>query len=51
MISELTNLYFTEGRVISTSLTGLSAGTNEAVTASDSILTAIAKLQAQIDAI
>ena len=51
MISELTNLYFTEGRVISTPLTGLSAGTNEAVTASDSILTAIAKLQAQIDAI
>ena len=51
MISELTNLYFTEDRVISTPLTGLSAGTNEAVTASDSILTAIAKLQAQIDAI
>jgi len=43
-----TNLYFTEGRVRSALLTGLSVATNAAVAATDSILAALGKLQAQI---
>lgn len=42
------NLYFTEGRVRSTILTGLSTVTNAAISAADSILGALGKLQKQI---
>lgn len=45
-----TNLYFTAARVRSTVLTGLASGTNTAITASDTILAALANLQAQITA-
>jgi hypothetical protein len=45
-----TNLYFTVARVLATVLTGLSLGTVSAATATDTILTAIGKLQAQINA-
>ena len=43
-----TNLYFTITRVLATILSGISFGTVSAVTATDSILTAFGKLQAQI---
>lgn len=43
------NLYFTAARVVSTVLTGLAAGTNAAITAADTLLQALAKLQAQLD--
>lgn len=43
-----TNLYFTEARVRSTALTGLSA-TDSAVTSSDSVLAAVGKLQGQLN--
>ena len=43
-----TNLYFTTARVRSTVLTGLSTATNEAITVSDSVLSAFGKLQKQI---
>jgi len=42
------NLYFTAARVLATLLTGISFVTNTAITATDSILTAFGKLQAQI---
>ncbi|MBV2207756.1 MAG: hypothetical protein KUL87_20230 [Pseudomonas sp.] len=42
-----TNLYFSEHRVRSTVLTGLSLAVSTAVTAADSVLSAIGKLQAQ----
>ena len=45
------NLYFKEDRVKETLLTGLVTGTDTAVTATDSLLLAIAKLQAQITAL
>ncbi len=44
-----TNLYFTTARVLATILSGLSLGTVSAVTATDSILAAFGKLQAQIN--
>ena len=44
------NLYFTVARVLATVLTGLSLGTVSAATDTDTILTAIGKLQAQINA-
>jgi len=43
-----TNLYFTAARVLATVLSGLSFGTISAVSATDTILAAIGKLQAQI---
>lgn len=43
-----TNLYFTAVRVRSTLLTGLVAGTNAVIAATDTILQALAKLQAQV---
>jgi hypothetical protein len=49
-ISELTNLYFTEARVIATTLTGFAVGTNATIVATDSILVAMNKIQAQINA-
>jgi uncharacterized protein YodC (DUF2158 family) len=42
-----TNLYFTAARVLATALSGLSLLTGSAVVATDSILVAIGKLQAQ----
>lgn len=46
-----TNLYFTEGRVRNTVLTGLSFVVNQAISATDSFLGALGKLQAQITAL
>jgi hypothetical protein len=43
-----TNKYFTEARVLATVLTGLSLATSTAVTAADSILVAVGKLQKQL---
>jgi len=43
-----TNLYFTTARVLAVVLSGISFGTVSAVTATDSILSAFGKLQAQI---
>jgi hypothetical protein len=43
-----TNRYFTVARVIASALTGLSTTTNAVVLASDTILDAIGKLQAQV---
>jgi len=43
-----TNLYFTGARVLSTLLAGLSTATNAVITASDSVLSALGKLQKQI---
>ncbi|RKR83181.1 hypothetical protein BDD43_3383 [Mucilaginibacter gracilis] len=45
-----TNLYFTTGRVLGTLLTGLSLATATPAVATDSVLTAIGKLQAQATA-
>lgn len=45
-----TNLYFTAARVRSTLLTGLVAGTNAVIAATDTLLQALAKLQAQVTA-
>lgn len=44
-----TNLYLTQSRVIASPLTGLSTVTNTAVTATDTILQGIGKLQAQVN--
>ena len=43
-----TNLYFTAARVLATVLSGLSTATNAAITAADTVLAALGKLQAQI---
>jgi hypothetical protein len=43
------NLYFTSARVLATTLTGLSTSTSAAVTASDSVLVGVGKLQAQVN--
>lgn len=43
-----TNLYFTTARVLGTLLAGLSTATNAVITASDSVLSAMGKLQKQI---
>lgn len=45
-----TNLYFTAARVWDQVLTGLSVATNAVITAADSVLGALGKLQAQITA-
>ena len=50
-INEGTNQYFTEARVRATVLTGLSLATNSVIAATDSILVAFGKLQAQITAL
>jgi len=47
-LTEGSNLYFTTARVLATLLAGISFGSAAAVTAADSILVAIGKLQAQI---
>lgn len=47
-LAEGTNLYFTAARVLATILTGLSTTTNAAITAADTMLSALGKLQAQI---
>jgi hypothetical protein len=44
------NLYFAGSRVRATPLTGLAPGTNTSILATDELLAALAKLQAQIDA-
>ncbi len=46
----VTNLYFTAARVRAALLTGLAAGANAAIAATDTLLTALANLQAQIAA-
>ena len=46
-----TNLYFTAARVLATVLSGLSFGLITAVTATDTLLLAIGKLQAQISSL
>jgi hypothetical protein len=43
-------LYFTAARVRATVLTGLAAGTNAVILATDSLMAALAKLQAQVSA-
>lgn len=43
-----TNLYFTAARVLAVILAGLSTATSTAITAADSVLSALGKLQAQI---
>ena len=43
-----TNLYFTESRVRNTILTGIDLATNAAISAADSVLSALGKLQKQI---
>lgn len=48
-IGEGTNLYFTDTRVRSTALTGLSTATTTAVTAGDNLLAGLGKLQGQIN--
>lgn len=47
-VTEATNLYFTEPRVLATPLTGLSTATSTPITAADTVLSAAGKLQAQI---
>lgn len=49
-LAEGTNLYFTVARVLATILAGLSTATNAVITAADSVLVALGKLQAQITA-
>jgi hypothetical protein len=49
-LSEGTNEYFTAARVRSVVLTGLSLATNAVISATDSVLVAFGKLQAQITA-
>jgi hypothetical protein len=49
-ISEGTNEYFTAARVRAVALTGLSLATNAVISATDTVLSAFGKLQAQITA-
>jgi hypothetical protein len=49
-VPEGSNLYFTTARVLATALTGFSTTTNAAITATDTILVAIGKAQAQLNA-
>lgn len=48
VIAEGTNLYFTEARVRATPLTGLSTATGGVISASDTVLASLGKLQNQI---
>ena len=50
IVAEGSNLYFTAARVLGVVLAGLSTATNGVITASDTILQALGKLQAQISA-
>ena len=50
VVSESTNLYFTESRVRSSLLTGYTMGSDSVLVAADSVLQALAKLQGQINA-
>ena len=45
-----TNLYFTQARVRTTPLTGLSLAASSAIVAADTVITAFGKIQAQINA-
>lgn len=49
-LTEGSNLYFTVARVLATVLAGLSTATNAVITAADTMLSALGKLQAQITA-
>lgn len=49
-VAEGSNLYFTEARVRATPLTGLSTATGGVISASDSVLGALGKLQNQVSA-
>jgi hypothetical protein len=49
-VTESGNLYFTSARVLATALTGYTVGTNTALAATDTILGAFGKVQAQINA-
>jgi hypothetical protein len=49
-VAEGSNLYHTVARVLASAITGLSTATNSAVVATDTILQAIGKLQAQVTA-
>ena len=49
-VTENTNLYFTEPRVLSTLLSGYTVGTNTALVATDNILQAFQKVQGQLNA-
>lgn len=49
LVEGSTNLYFSENRVRNTVLTGLSLAVSTAVTATDSVLSAIGKLQARLN--
>ena len=49
-VTESGNLYFTEARVLATVLTGYASGTNTALAATDTVLAAFGKIQAQINA-
>lgn len=48
LVEGSTNLYFSENRVRNTVLTGLSLAVSTAVTAADTVLSALGKLQAQL---
>ena len=50
LVTEATNLYFTQSRVLATPLTGLSTATATPITATDTVLSAAGKLQAQVTA-
>lgn len=50
LVEGATNQYFTAARVRAVVLTGLSLATNAAITAADTVLVALGKLQAQITA-
>ncbi len=49
-LAEGTNLYFTAARVLATVLAGMSTATSAVITAADTVLSALGKLQAQISA-
>ncbi|MDK4712980.1 SGNH/GDSL hydrolase family protein [Rhizobium sp. CNPSo 4039] len=48
LVEGSSNLYFTAARVLATVLSGLSTSTNTAITATDTVLSAFGKLQAQV---
>lgn len=48
LVEGAANLYFTVARVLATAVTGLSTATNATITAADTVLGALGKLQAQI---
>ena len=50
-LAEGSNLYFTAARVLATVLAGLSTATNAVISAADTVLSALGKLQAQITAL